>query len=125
MCRSEVHQVLVLTRLRHRVRLRVDGGIKSGRDVVIAAILGAEEYALCTASLRPRGWILVRQCESSPRPVGIGDVEVDLGTLLPLGEQPVQRVGRDALSESPLGPALSAKRLVRGPWRSHRHRWES
>src|SRR5580658_2181495 len=43
---SEVHQVLVLNRLRHRVKLRTDGGIKTGRDVVIAAILGAEEYGL-------------------------------------------------------------------------------
>ena len=58
---SEVHQVLVLNRLRHRVRLRVDGGIKSGRDVVIAAILGAEEYGLGTASLVAMGCILVRQ----------------------------------------------------------------
>ncbi len=68
---SEVHQVLVLNRLRHRVRLRVDGGIKSGRDVVIAAILGAEEYGLGTASLVAMGCILVRQCHSNTCPVGI------------------------------------------------------
>ncbi|MGH7123294.1 MAG: glutamate synthase-related protein, partial [Stellaceae bacterium] len=68
---SEVHQVLVLNRLRHRIRLRVDGGIKSGRDVVIAAILGAEEYGLGTASLVAMGCILVRQCHSNTCPVGI------------------------------------------------------
>ena len=68
---SEVHQVLVLNRLRHRVRLRVDGGIKTGRDVVIAAILGAEEYGLGTASLVAMGCILVRQCHSNTCPVGI------------------------------------------------------
>ncbi|HKF73717.1 MAG TPA: glutamate synthase-related protein, partial [Stellaceae bacterium] len=68
---SEAHQVLVLNRLRHRVRLRVDGGIKSGRDVVIAAILGAEEYGLGTASLVAMGCILVRQCHSNTCPVGI------------------------------------------------------
>ncbi|MGA3304581.1 MAG: glutamate synthase large subunit [Stellaceae bacterium] len=68
---SEAHQVLVLNRLRHRVRLRVDGGIKTGRDVVIAAILGAEEFGLGTASLVAMGCILVRQCHSNTCPVGI------------------------------------------------------
>jgi glutamate synthase (NADPH/NADH) large chain len=68
---SEAHQVLVLNRLRHRIRLRVDGGIKTGRDVVIAAILGAEEYGIGTASLVAMGCILVRQCHSNTCPVGI------------------------------------------------------
>ena len=68
---TEAHQVLVLNRLRHRVRLRVDGGIKTGRDVVMAAILGAEEYGLGTASLVAMGCILVRQCHSNTCPVGI------------------------------------------------------
>jgi glutamate synthase (NADPH/NADH) large chain len=68
---SEVHQVLVLNRLRHRVRLRVDGGMKTGRDVVMAAILGAEEFGLGTASLIAMGCILVRQCHSNTCPVGI------------------------------------------------------
>ncbi len=68
---SEVHQVLVLNRLRHRVRLRVDGGIKTGRDVVMAALLGAEEYGLGTASLVAMGCLLVRQCHSNTCPVGI------------------------------------------------------
>jgi glutamate synthase (NADPH/NADH) large chain len=68
---AEAHQVLVLNRLRHRVTLRVDGGIKTGRDVVIAAILGAEEFGLGTASLVAMGCILVRQCHSNTCPVGI------------------------------------------------------
>jgi glutamate synthase (NADPH/NADH) large chain len=68
---SEVHQVLVLNRLRHRVRLRVDGGMKTGRDVVVAAILGAEEFGLGTSSLVAMGCILVRQCHSNTCPVGI------------------------------------------------------
>jgi glutamate synthase (NADPH/NADH) large chain len=53
------------------VRLRVDGGIKTGRDVVIAAILGAEEFGLGTASLVAMGCLLVRQCHSNTCPVGI------------------------------------------------------
>ncbi|NNG03649.1 MAG: glutamate synthase large subunit, partial [Inquilinus sp.] len=68
---SEVHQVLTLNRLRHRVRLRTDGGIKTGRDVVIAAILGAEEYGVGTASLVAMGCIMVRQCHSNTCPVGV------------------------------------------------------
>ncbi|MDF2096738.1 glutamate synthase large subunit [Aquibaculum arenosum] len=68
---TEVHQVLTLNRLRHKVRLRTDGGIKTGRDVVIAAMLGAEEYGVGTASLVAMGCIMVRQCHSNTCPVGV------------------------------------------------------
>jgi len=68
---SEANQVLTLNRLRHRVKLQTDGGIKTGRDVVIAAMLGAEEFALGTASLVAMGCLLVRQCHSNTCPVGI------------------------------------------------------
>ncbi|MDI9349312.1 MAG: glutamate synthase large subunit [Candidatus Symbiobacter sp.] len=68
---SEVHQVLTLNRMRHRVKLRVDGGIKTGRDVVMAAMLGAEEFGVGTASLVAMGCIMVRQCHSNTCPVGI------------------------------------------------------
>ena len=68
---SEVHQVLTLNRLRQNVRLRVDGGIKTGRDVVMAAILGAEEFGIGTASLVAMGCIMVRQCHSNTCPVGV------------------------------------------------------
>ncbi len=68
---AEAHQVLTLNRLRHRVRLRADGGLKTGRDIVIAAILGAEEFGIGTASLVAMGCIMVRQCHSNTCPVGI------------------------------------------------------
>lgn len=68
---AEVNQVLTLNNLRHRVTLRTDGGIKTGRDVVIAAMLGAEEYGVGTASLVAMGCIMVRQCHSNTCPVGI------------------------------------------------------
>jgi len=68
---SEAHQVLMLNRLRHRVRLRTDGGIKTGRDVVIAAMLGAEEFGIGTTSLVAMGCIMVRQCHSNTCPVGV------------------------------------------------------
>jgi glutamate synthase (NADPH/NADH) large chain len=68
---SETHQVLTLNRLREKVLLRTDGGLKTGRDVVIAAMLGAEEYGLGTASLIAMGCIMVRQCHSNTCPVGV------------------------------------------------------
>ena len=68
---AEAHQVLMLNRLRHRVKLRTDGGIKTGRDVVIAAMLGAEEFGIGTASLVAMGCIMVRQCHSNTCPVGV------------------------------------------------------
>ncbi|HEV7370033.1 glutamate synthase large subunit [Arenibaculum sp.] len=68
---SEAHQVLMLNRLRHRVVLRTDGGIKTGRDVVIAAMLGAEEFGIGTAALIAMGCIMVRQCHSNTCPVGV------------------------------------------------------
>jgi glutamate synthase (NADPH/NADH) large chain len=68
---SEAHQVLMLNRLRHKVVLRTDGGIKTGRDVVIAAMLGAEEFGIGTASLVAMGCIMVRQCHSNTCPVGV------------------------------------------------------
>ena len=68
---SEVNQVLTLNRLRHRIKLRADGGIRTGRDIVIAAMLGAEEFGIATTSLVAMGCILVRQCHSNTCPVGI------------------------------------------------------
>jgi glutamate synthase (NADPH/NADH) large chain len=53
------------------VKLRTDGGIKTGRDVVIAAMLGAEEFGIGTASLVAMGCIMVRQCHSNTCPVGV------------------------------------------------------
>ncbi|MEE2662252.1 MAG: glutamate synthase large subunit [Pseudomonadota bacterium] len=68
---SEVHQVLTLNQLRHRVVIRTDGGFRTGRDVVIAALLGAEEFGIGTASLIAMGCIMVRQCHSNTCPVGV------------------------------------------------------
>ena len=68
---SEVHQLLSLNGLRDKVTLRTDGGIKTGRDIVKAAILGAEEYGIGTASLVAMGCIMVRQCHSNTCPVGV------------------------------------------------------
>ncbi len=68
---AEVHQVLTLNGLRENVFLRTDGGLKTGRDVVIAALLGADEYGIGTTSLVAMGCIMVRQCHSNTCPVGV------------------------------------------------------
>lgn len=68
---SEVNQTLTLNGLRGRVKLRTDGGLKTGRDIVIAAILGAEEFGIGTLSLVAMGCIMVRQCHSNTCPVGV------------------------------------------------------
>ncbi|MDG2534347.1 glutamate synthase large subunit [Sphingomonas sp. HITSZ_GF] len=68
---TEVNQTLTLNGLRGRVKLRTDGGLKTGRDIVVAAILGAEEFGIGTLSLVAMGCIMVRQCHSNTCPVGV------------------------------------------------------
>ena len=75
---TEANQVLTLNKMRHRVKLQTDGGLKTGRDIVIAAMLGAEEFALGTASLIAMGCIMVRQCHSNTCPVGITSQDPEL-----------------------------------------------
>src|SRR5438874_11308693 len=68
---AETQQVLVMNDLRGRITVRTDGGLKTGPDVVIAAMLGAAEFGIGTASLVAMGCIMVRQCHSNTCPVGV------------------------------------------------------
>ncbi len=68
---AETHQTLVINNLRSRVVLQTDGQIKTGRDVAIAALLGAEEFGLATAPLIALGCIMMRKCHLNTCPVGI------------------------------------------------------
>ncbi|MEE2684307.1 MAG: glutamate synthase large subunit [Pseudomonadota bacterium] len=68
---AETHQTLVLNKLRSRVVLQTDGGLKTGRDVVIAAMLGAEEMGFSTGPLITLGCIMMRKCHLNTCPVGI------------------------------------------------------
>ncbi len=68
---AEAHQVLMLNGLRNRVTLRTDGGLKSGTDIVIATMLGAEEYNFGTIALIAAGCVYVRQCHLNTCPVGV------------------------------------------------------
>jgi glutamate synthase domain-containing protein 2/glutamate synthase domain-containing protein 1/glutamate synthase domain-containing protein 3 len=68
---AEAHQVLVLNDLRGRIRLQSDGKLQTGRDVTIAALLGAEEFGFSTAPLVAMGCIMMRKCHLNTCPVGI------------------------------------------------------
>jgi len=68
---AETQQTLVLNRLRGRIAVQVDGQIKTGRDVVIGAILGADEFGFATAPLVVEGCILMRKCHLNTCPVGV------------------------------------------------------
>ncbi len=75
---AETQQALVANGLRGRIRLRVDGGFKTGRDVVVAALLGADEYSFGTALLIAEGCLMVRSCHLDTCPVGIASQKPEL-----------------------------------------------
>ena len=75
---TETHQSLVMSDLRSRVRLQTDGQLKTGRDVVIATLLGAEEYGFATAPLITLGCIMMRKCHLNTCPVGIATQDKEL-----------------------------------------------
>ena len=68
---AETHQTLVLNRLRSRIAVQVDGGLRTGRDVVIGALLGADEFGFATAPLIAAGCIMMRKCHLNTCPVGV------------------------------------------------------
>ena len=68
---TEAHQVLAMNNLRDRITLRTDGGLRTGRDIIMAAMMGAEEFGIGTAALIAMGCIMVRQCQSNTCPVGV------------------------------------------------------
>ena len=68
---AETHQTLVMNKLRSRISLQVDGGLKTGRDVIIGALLGADEFGFSTAPLVSVGCIMMRKCHLNTCPVGI------------------------------------------------------
>nr|MBA2391109.1 alpha-hydroxy-acid oxidizing protein [Geodermatophilaceae bacterium] len=75
---AETQQLLVEQRLRERVRLRVDGGFRTGRDVIVAALLGADEFSFGTAALVAEGCLMARACHKNTCPVGIATQRPEL-----------------------------------------------
>ncbi len=80
---AEANQMLRATDLRDRIRVTVDGGMKTGRDVAIAALLGAEQYVFGTASLVTSGCVMARQCHENTCPVGVATQRDDLRARFP------------------------------------------
>lgn len=80
---AEAQQTLVLNGLRGRVRLRVDGGLKTGRDVVMTALMGADEFSFGTAALVAEGCVMARACHLNSCPVGIATQRAELRAKFP------------------------------------------
>lgn len=75
---AETHQTLVLNKLRTRISVQVDGGLRTGRDVVIGALLGADEFGFATAPLIVSGCIMMRKCHLNTCPVGVATQDPEL-----------------------------------------------
>jgi glutamate synthase (NADPH/NADH) large chain len=75
---AETHQTLVLNGLRGRIAVQVDGGLRTGRDVVIGALLGADEFGFSTAALISAGCIMMRKCHLNTCPVGVATQDPEL-----------------------------------------------
>ena len=75
---AETHQTLVLNRLRGRIAVQVDGGLRTGRDVVVGALLGADEFGFSTAPLIAAGCIMMRKCHLNTCPVGVATQDTEL-----------------------------------------------
>ncbi|TVQ86649.1 MAG: glutamate synthase large subunit, partial [Chromatiaceae bacterium] len=75
---AETHQTLVLNHLRGRIAVQVDGGLRTGRDVVIGALLGADEFGFATAPLIVAGCIMMRKCHLNTCPVGVATQDPEL-----------------------------------------------
>jgi len=80
---AEANQMLRATGLRSRIRVSVDGGMKTGRDVAVAALLGGEEYVFGTASLVTSGCVMARQCHENTCPVGVATQDENLRRRFP------------------------------------------
>ncbi|OOY84778.1 glutamate synthase subunit alpha, partial [Solemya velum gill symbiont] len=75
---AETHQTLVMNKLRGRIAVQVDGGLRTGRDVVIGALLGADEFGFATAPLIAEGCIMMRKCHLNTCPVGVATQDPEL-----------------------------------------------
>ncbi len=75
---AETHQTLVMNALRGRIAVQVDGGVRTGRDVVIGALLGADEFGFATSALIAEGCIMMRKCHLNTCPVGVATQDPEL-----------------------------------------------
>ena len=80
---AEANQMLCATGLRDRIRVSADGGMKTGRDIAVAALLGAEEYGFGTSALVTSGCVMARQCHANTCPVGVATQDENLRNRFP------------------------------------------
>ncbi|MCX6627716.1 MAG: glutamate synthase large subunit [Candidatus Solibacter sp.] len=118
---AEAHQVLVMNDLRGRVRLQTDGKLQTGRDVTIAALLGAEEFGFSTAPLVALGCIMMRKCHLNTCPVGIATQDAALrAKFCAAGQRSLEGEGHRPIDDPVLPrdaePDRAALRASAGPW---------
>ena len=75
---AETHQTLVMNKLRGRIAVQVDGGLRTGRDVIVGALLGADEFGFATGALIAEGCIMMRKCHLNTCPVGVATQDPEL-----------------------------------------------
>jgi len=75
---AETHQTLVMNKLRGRISVQVDGGLRTGRDVIVGALLGADEFGFATGALIAEGCIMMRKCHLNTCPVGVATQDPEL-----------------------------------------------
>lgn len=80
---TEVHQTLVQNQLRDKVLLRVDGGLRTGKDIIMAALMGAEEFGFGTVAMIATGCVMARICHTNNCPVGVASQRIDLRRRFP------------------------------------------
>ena len=133
---AETQQVLVENRLRDRVRVQVDGGLRTSRDVIVAALLGAEEFGMATASLIATGCVMLRKCHLNTCSVGIATQDPELREQLRRhargrrrvlhvrrrGRARAARAARRALARRDGRPRRAAARAKRGVSGTRRRR---
>jgi glutamate synthase domain-containing protein 2/glutamate synthase domain-containing protein 1/glutamate synthase domain-containing protein 3 len=118
---AEVHQTLLRNGLRHRVVVRADGGLQTGRDLMVAALLGAEEFGFGTAALVALGCDMARQCHLDTCPTGIATQRADLRAKFTGTPERVERFARalaqDLRRELAAIGARSVGEVVGQAWR--------
>ena len=117
---SEAHHALTRAGLRGRVVLQTDGGLKTGRDIAIAAALGAEEYGFGTAALVALGCVMARQCHANTCPVGIATQREDLRAELRRHRRHAGRLPEADCRRSARDPGVARPDAPRGSRRPRR-----
>ena len=97
---AETQQTLVLNRLRGRIRVQADGQMKTGRDVAIGALLGADEFGFATAPLVVEGCIMMRKCHLNTCPVGVATQDPVLRKKFQGKDRKSTRLNSSHMSES-------------------------